>query len=187
MQLNILNFMPVRMKLCQSKQADLLFQHHCSIYFFYIFKRDYIPNILAVFTSQFLGSEAPPNLGRRSISCLDVGGGGGGVRRRISANWLGFAWNLHHTICWCRQMCGPKTMKYDGRLSEKTSRGDNWSAVINGHLPVQCPHMGYYEKKHKTHLKIRQRQTIERYLPRFCLHSIHYTRKSSAKDGNSYT
>ena len=80
MQLNILNFMPVRMKLCQSKQADLLFSASLFYIFFYIFKRDYIPNILAVLTSQFLESEAPPpppNLVRRSISCLDVGGGGG--------------------------------------------------------------------------------------------------------------
>ena len=140
--------------LCQSEwnyasqnRLTCYFQHHCSRYFFIYFKRDYIPNILAVLTSQFLGSEAhpplppPPNLGRRSISCLDV------YRRRISANWLGFAWNLHHTIYWCQQMCGPKTMKFDGRLSEKTSRGDNWSAMINGHLPVQCPHMGYILRK----------------------------------------
>ena len=64
-------------------------------------------------------------------------------------------------------ICVPKTMKFDGRLSEKTSHGDNWSAAINGRLPVQCPYMGYYEKKHKTYfivVKIRQNQTIERYI-----------------------
>ena len=35
-------------------------KHSTLDFFFKCFKRDYIPNILAVLTSQFLGSEAPP-------------------------------------------------------------------------------------------------------------------------------
>ena len=86
MQLNILNFMPVRMKLCQSKQADLLFSASLFYIFFYIFKRDYIPNILAVLTSQFLESEAPPppptSYGDRFLAWTLGGGGGSGVGYR---------------------------------------------------------------------------------------------------------
>ena len=102
MPVQIIIYAVINWILCQSEwnyasqnRLTCYFQHRCSRYFFIYFKRDYIPNILAVLTSQFLGSEAPPpppNLGLRSISCLDV------YRRRISANWFGFAWNLHHTI-----------------------------------------------------------------------------------------
>ena len=136
----------------QDQLSPRHFEHAGSNLFFYVecsflvnikpshssicwYKKITVQNILALLTCPFLRvvfSKTSPD--SDFLLIINV------YWRRKSINPFRFDWNLQHTMCWCQHKYVPKIIKFRGRLSQKTARGDNWPAAITGRLPV---HLNY--------------------------------------------